>query len=58
MKRFVYVFSIAHRDALMAKGLELMYSDPKQDLYIFLNEDPDMLTDLEFDYTTSDTMIF
>lgn len=58
MKNFIYVYSAAARDKLLASGCKLMKSDERNNIYIFLNEGKLSFASLDISYILSDTMTF
>ena len=58
MKKFIYVYSAAARDKLLAANYILMKSDERNNIYIFLNEGKLSFAELDVSYILSDTMTF
>lgn len=58
MKKFIYIFSSADRDALSARGYKLLKTDNRNNIYIFENK-PEAVFDFgEIKHIDSDIITF
>jgi len=58
MQKFIYVFDDDSRDALLNSAYELLKSDPKQMVYIFVNKEQINFDCTNMQFALSDTLTF
>lgn len=61
MSKFIYVFTEADRDALLALGCRLLPCNTEQDTYVLINDLPEPILFSktgEIKFSMSDTLLF
>ena len=58
MGTFIYVFSAAGRDRLLALQYEMLKSDEERQIFVFVNKEQQYFADGDFPYALTNTLTF